>query len=438
MHRIITPTLPMPSRRRTHPGLPAGFLMLMLLSFCLCGSARAQEARPGIQLQANYTGDVVSNLAGGIKRGTVYLDNINLTMQLDGNRLLGWRGSTLFLYGVGTQGGKPSRLVGDAQGVNNIEAPNTWKLYEAWMQQIAFDGRLSVLAGLYDLNSEFDVIRTAALFLNSSHGIGPDFSQSGKNGPSIFPTTSFGVRAKLLAAEAFYVQAVALDGVPGDPNNPQGTHVRFDAHDGLLLAAEAALLIGTDDDPAIPLASRRRRARYRRISRVEDPPYRAKLALGGWTYTETASTLVPEAGAAQHARNWGLYALAEWDVYREATEAGQGLSVFARVGIASHRVNRFGAYNSAGVVYTGLVPGRDLDHAGLAVAAAHNGDAYQRALRRAGHAVTASEVNLEGMYHAMLTPRLALQAGTQYVINPNTDPARAHAVVMFLRFQASI
>ena len=36
--------------------------------------------------------------------------------------------------------------------------------------------KVSVLTCLYNLNSEFDVIETAGLFINSSHGIGPDYS----------------------------------------------------------------------------------------------------------------------------------------------------------------------------------------------------------------------------------------------------------------------
>ena len=75
------------------------------------------------------------------------------------------------------------------------------KLYEAWFEQTLFDDRLSFKAGLYDLNTEFDVVETAGLFINSSHGIGPDFSQSGVNGPSIFPTTSLGIRVKAQAMQ---------------------------------------------------------------------------------------------------------------------------------------------------------------------------------------------------------------------------------------------
>jgi porin len=42
--------------------------------------------------------------------------------------------------------------------------------------------RLSLLGGRYDLNGEFYRLHSAALFLNSSFGMGPEFSQSGPGG----------------------------------------------------------------------------------------------------------------------------------------------------------------------------------------------------------------------------------------------------------------
>lgn len=81
------------------------------------------------------------------------------------------------------------------------------RLYEFWLQQKLFSGRLAVLVGLYDLNFELEVIPSAGLFLHSSFGIGPDFGLSGKNGPSIFPYTALGTRVEYKPLEAFYVRA---------------------------------------------------------------------------------------------------------------------------------------------------------------------------------------------------------------------------------------
>jgi len=145
------------------------------------------EVLPGIVLESSFTGEILSNLSGGRHRGTVSLGELDATATVNLDALCDQRGGTLFLYGLGTHGGSPSKLVGDAQGVSNIEAPDAVRLYEAWYEQLLLDARLSVLAGLYSLDSEFNVVRAAALFLNSSHGTGAPLALSGRNGPSIFP-----------------------------------------------------------------------------------------------------------------------------------------------------------------------------------------------------------------------------------------------------------
>ena len=53
---------------------------------------------------------------------------------------------------------------------------------------------VSLLGGIYDLNSEFDRLQAAGLFLNSSFGVTPEIAQSGETGPSIFPRTAAGLR----------------------------------------------------------------------------------------------------------------------------------------------------------------------------------------------------------------------------------------------------
>ena len=71
-----------------------------------------------------------------------------------------------------------------------------------------------------NLNAEFYVNDSSAMFINSSFGMGQDFAQSGKNGPSIFPVTSTDVELRNLASwqanrrsleELLQLRAGALD-----------------------------------------------------------------------------------------------------------------------------------------------------------------------------------------------------------------------------------
>ena len=113
-------------------------------------------------------------------------------------------------------------LVGDLQVISNIDASHAWRVFEFWYE--FGEGPWSVRTGLYDLNSEFDVNETGGLFLNSSHGMGPDFSQTGENGPSIFPVSSLALRAEW-EGKGFTARLAVLDGVPGHPHDPSSNEI---------------------------------------------------------------------------------------------------------------------------------------------------------------------------------------------------------------------
>lgn len=376
------------------------------------GGLRRHWVEQGANFEAVYTVDVISNRRGGLERGTKALDNIDLQLTLDGAKLFNRPGLTLFLYGLGNHGGKPGEMVGDLQGSDNIEAPTTWKIYEAWAEQ-SWDSA-SLRAGLYDLNSEFDAIDTAGLFLGSSHGIGPDISQTGQNGPSIFPTTSFGVRLAYQPGTTGYLQAVVLDGVPGDPNNPHGTQIEFNAGDGALLAVETGL----------------------RYPGAAEGSLGRRYSLGAWHYTAAFDDLIDTDSGGQPVRrrnNQGLYASAEGALYHEAGDAGQGLNAFCRFGVANDDINPLSRYLGVGLVYTGLFSARSQDQFGLALAHATTGAKYQR-LAAADNAESAIELS----YRAGLLDWLVVQPDLQYIIDPGADPALDNALVFGTRVEISL
>ena len=158
--------------------------------------------------------------------GSRYLDNLDITIDADGEQIAGLEGLQLFAYLLYNNGHSLNVLTGAAQGVTNIEATEALRLYELWTQWNLGSGEQSLRVGLYDLNSEFDSIETAALFVNPSHGIGPDVSQTGHNGPSIFPVTSLGVRL-MKSWGPWSAQMAVLDAVPGDLDHPERTTIRL-------------------------------------------------------------------------------------------------------------------------------------------------------------------------------------------------------------------
>jgi len=372
------------------------------------GGLRSRLSEAGLSFEWVYTAEVMSSLAGGDQDGTAYLGNLDLVFSLDAEKALGWRGAEFSLYLLGNHGDSPSEFIGDLQVVSNIDAFETFKVYEAWVEQRLFDDRFSVKAGLIDLNSEFDVIESAGIFLNSSFGIGADYSQSGGNGPSIFPTTSAGVRLNGWLTPSVYARTIILDGVSGDPDDPRGTRVQFDEGDGLLVGGEVGW-VTSEGDPG---------------------PYR-KVAFGGWTYTEPS---IEDASGASitPTDNRGYYVLAEGSVYREADGDG-GLVLFGRYGSADATINPVSRYVGFGGNYTGLLPGREEDQLGLAMARVPGGDVFRGALRDGGITPTSSETAIELTYTAEVATWLVLRPDLQFVMNPGMDRGNENPWVPGLR-----
>ena len=385
----------------------------------------------GIQLGIRYDGELFINASGGLRRGTTYLGNLNVQLTVDTQRLVGWPGATLFLYGLGIHGGHPSTFVGDAQGVSNIEAPAKWKLEEGWIQQNLFGNRFSMLIGRYDLNSEFYRLQSASLFLNSSFGIGPEFSQTGVEGPSIFPNTSVGVRFALKPIEEIVLRTAVLDGVPVE--RPNGTQKIFAKDDGVLVVGEAVYLNR-------PLVTEQPRTRAFRIGRNCCGTYTGKLAVGAWYYTARFDDLTrtrPDDQPARRRGSRGFYLLADQTVYQNNHDSNQQVNLFGQFGIGDPRVSRFAYYTGGGLTLVGFIPRRDQDELGFAVAAAHNGSPFIESQRKQGIHEKRSEVTLELTYLAQLGAHLAVQPNLQFVMNPNTDPRIKNAVAFILRFELS-
>ena len=100
------------------------------------GISRAELASDPVSVHARYTGEVLSNLAGGLRQDTAYVDNFDLTARLDPAKLWGWDGSERFIYGLYNNGTPFSdTIVGDFQVVSNIETGvQAVRLYEAWFR----------------------------------------------------------------------------------------------------------------------------------------------------------------------------------------------------------------------------------------------------------------------------------------------------------------
>jgi porin len=189
------PARPHIALRRTAT-LHARTFMRLCFGLVAC-SALAEEqgadfAKGFVTPSLLYDGALAHVLRGGESTGSTYAGLLHLRVEAQAANTTALARTTAFVDVRTIHGGRPSDRVGDAQAVTNIAGPSGTDIEELWVQHNF--GRTSVLGGIYDLNTEFYRLQAAGLFLNSSFGIGPEFSQSGVEGPSIFPRTAVGAR----------------------------------------------------------------------------------------------------------------------------------------------------------------------------------------------------------------------------------------------------
>jgi porin len=339
--------------------------------------------------------DVWSLLEGGEDPGTTVMLNATGSVDVDAERAWGWSGVTVHgsvLY-AGDEAFSADR-VGDGQVISNIETGvEVLRPYEVWIERRWAPGAVSVRAGFYDFNSEFDALEQSALFLNSSHGIGADIAQSGENGPLIFPAPGLALRVQGDPAENWTVRGVIGEGTPGDAARPERNRLILSREEGVFAAVEIERRLGE-----------------------------ARVLLGGWTYSARFPDLQGLAVPAERTGNGGVYLRAESDVW-VASDGSRTVSAFGRLGLADDRTNAIDTFVSGGLVMQGPLRGRPDDMAGLAFAYTALGGPARR-LRTADGALTPrNELNIEATWRIALSEGLALQPSIQFVDTPQDSGA---------------
>lgn len=373
------------------------------------GGARSSLHDRGVTVELTHKSDMLENISGGVTRGAVWLMNSEAAANVDLDKLSGWDNASAFIqYHVQHGNSSTNNYVGSFAGVSNIETgTSTGQFFQAWLQKNSADDSLSLLAGLYAIDSEFYVTDTSGLFIQPPYGISAEMAQTGQNGPPVFPMGALGVRVKYGSSD-FYLQGAFTDGVPGKLNNPHGTQIRLDKGDGTLSVIEFGYTPQVDE------------GRYN------------KTAVGLWRYSVRANDLVDVdvLGNPLRRPEQGFYFLVERTLHTEQNDPAQGLSGFVRFGAVNKDLYQADWSGSMGLHYHGRIDGRDDDSAGIVVTTSHASGKFRQL-----NASDSSETAIEITYRAQLQSWLSVQPVVQRIFNPNMDVALRNAWLAGMRLE---
>jgi len=358
--------------------------------YALCGfytgatPAIAEDVSPAVMAEINYIAEAVRNHGGGLRKGVRYEAAGSLGVTIDTEKLDWWAGGRVYGELIVNHGSDPSAaLVGDFQAVSNIADGNRTRLQQLWFEQSMMDGALSLLIGVHDLNTEFDVSEYAGLFTNSSFGITPEIS--GNVMASLWPEAGMAVRAAVPFGDNISLRMAAYDGDPATRG--------LNASEGYLYIGEGAYI-------------------------NEESVYK----LGVWRHTK-ANTQNGGQGLT------GAYLVVDQPIWQWNKRA---LGAFLQLGYAQRGVENIKNYVGTGLHVRGLIPGRVDDEAGVAMARIDFSDAYlivNTGFRK-------NETVFEITYRARLSNWLAIQPAFQYIMSPSGDPALKSARLAFIRVES--
>jgi carbohydrate-selective porin OprB len=404
--------------------------------------ARQVLADRGVTFSGEWKANFLWNVDGGLQQRFGYDDELKFRVLLDASKLTGWEaldGLTLF-SDVRYRGGAG---VNKWVGATGNFAPSTFQGGRLWRFQNAYASyttpelfgvkQLLTISGGWQNPADFFITQPLnKFFLNNTFNSGRGLSANGIPWGGSY--SAWGGHLKVKPNDWYYAQAGLYLAIPqGTATNNHGLdfagyRINPDLN-GLYFLAETGV---TPTLGAAKLPGR----------------YAAGFLYWGVENTSFSGEKTDQKIA--------LYWQADQMVFREPSgdseplgkgpsdgktvaktkPSEQGLSLFSLVNFAPEFNNNVPFYFQTGLVYRGLIPGRDNDQTGVAMAYGSYSADKQWADANRGRPVQQYEGVLEFDYRVQINKWAYVQPSLQYIIHPGANGLTPNATV--LGFQAGV
>ena len=385
-----------------------------------------------------YTNDLLSNVRGGLRTGTIDQGKLQGILTVDFGKLAGWNGLSGFVnfFQIHNTGRIRRDYVGGINTIAAIEAVPTTRLSEVWLEQKFANDKASIRVGQLAADAEFFYSELSTMFLQSDW---PTIAAVNlPSGGAAYPLSTPGARLKIQPVDNVTMLFAVLNGDPsgaGFSGNEQILNrygLNFRVNDPPFFIGEAQFQrnVGKDDTG---LATTLKIGAWGHVGLFNDQQF----ANDGLLLANPASSGEP----LQHRGNYGVYGVIDQQLYRlPGGDWQSGISVFTRASFSPSDRNQINAYIDGGIIFAGFIPNRPKDRFGAGVIYARFSDSV-RAFDRETIAFTGVpgpirdyETNLELSYQAQIVPGWIVQPNLQFIWHPNGDASR-NAMVVGVRSQ---
>jgi porin len=352
-----------------------------------------------------------------MKQGAISDGAFNFIANLDLERITGgfWNGASiqanaLYIYGPGLS----ENYVGDFSNTSNLSGPQSVRLQELWFQQLFWRDRASLRFGMLAADTEFFTSTSSALFLNGTFGA---FNLIGQNFPGapVYPLSRPGVRFYIQPTSNFFVRA-AVFGMDSnlDPSGNDLHGTDFKMNGSLWMFETGYLLNQSPNDRGL-------QGTYKIGTFFQN---------GFTSWQSQANQALGIGGLSNGSTQVAVYGVADQQIYSREDRA---ISAFARGGFAPAQYSFVDGYLDAGFNFTGFVPNRPQDIAGIAIAYSPVSSDFSNAQILQGGSAYSKETVIEATYQIHLTPWCNIQPDVQYIITPSGQVGSPNALVVGIR-----
>lgn len=386
-------------------------------------------ANKGLNFGATYIADNIGNVSGGVSRGAIHFGRLDLSVDADLDKLVGWTGGRFYANAFEIYGrGLTRNYIYNLATISEIEALPDQRLYNAYFEQSFFNGALNIRAGQQAADVEFFDSETDDLFINGTFGWPAIKASNLPAGGPAPPIAVPGIRVKAAVSDKITVFGAVFN---GDPSGPGTIDPQLRDHHGLAFRL---------NDPPWVIGQ----VRFDYDIDIGGRPLAGNFTPGAWKhygsfdsqrFTAEGQSIADPDGSGVPAKlrgNYGIFAVIEQVLYRppevkdNITSASiPGVTAFGRIAYSPPDRNLIDLYLDGGIGFVGFVPGRPLDRFGAAIAymrisnTARNLDLDTQYFTGVSSPVRSNETLIEMIYEAHIKPGWLIAPYFQYVFRPS-------------------
>lgn len=362
------------------------------------GGLRSELEEAGITVDASYVADLlaVRNGNAGSGDGWDYAGLMQFGVNVDLERLVDVPGLSFYASGAWSSGNDLSeRKVGNLLAVQQAYTGREVRLSQLYLQQHLLDDKVTLKIGRLTTEDDFLASEIYGNYVNGGINGVPTNIPDGNFGFTTAPFAQWGIVAAIEPIDhlRFAVGVYNADEKTIDERR-QGTRFVLDPEDGVFAIGELSYAWHQphedeegEEEPAAGL------------------PGMAKVGIFG----ESGDREDLRDGRSKDG-NPGFYVSLEQMVYREPGTVDQGLTPWAVAAfLVREPINELPVFFGGGLVYKGLIPGRDQDRAAIG---------FYYAKLSSDLKPSGSEKILELAYTVQLTPWLYVRPDLQLVFDP--------------------